>query len=193
MGKMNGYIQKKDGKFQELSLEASAQGMTVSLKHTMNGNVFNGKLSAVVGSLEWSGTIVNEVLTGLKIDGTAPFGSILVNLTQSGSDNMIRGPITVKAGEETLFSANLALEVAREKFAMILDVISDGMPAHFELDVSAKATPSDKQVTIPTSTRSLQELIKEIDALSPASEMESGEFNIPANTDISSENVGVSQ
>ncbi len=193
MGKMSGYIQKKDGKFQELSFEASAQGMTVSLKHTMNGNSFQGKLSAVVGTLEWSGTMVNDALTGLKIDGTAPFGSLLVNLTQSGSDTMIRGPITVKVGEETLFSADLALQVAKEKFAMILDVIAEGMPAHFELDISAKTTPSNKKITVPTSTKSLQELTKEIQALSPSPEMESGEFNIPANTDTSSENVGVSQ
>lgn len=106
---------------------------------------------------------------------------------------MIRGPITVKAGEEILFSANLGLEVAREKFAMILDVISEGMPAHFELDVSAKTTPSDKKVTIPTSTRLFQDLTKEIEALSPSSIEDSGEFDIPANTDTSSDSTEVSQ
>lgn len=73
MGKMTGYIQKKDGKFQEFSSEASAQGMTVSLKHMMNGSSFNGKLSAVVGTLEWSGTIAKDTLTGFKINGTTPF------------------------------------------------------------------------------------------------------------------------
>lgn len=62
MGKMSGYVEKKDGKFYELSFEASAQGMTVSLKHTMNGNSFVGKLSAVIGTLEWSGSMVNNKL-----------------------------------------------------------------------------------------------------------------------------------
>lgn len=56
IGKMSAYIEKKDGKFHELSLEASAQGMTVSLKHTVDGDKFVGKLSAIVGSIEWSGT-----------------------------------------------------------------------------------------------------------------------------------------
>ena len=111
MGKISGYIEKKDGKFRELSLEASAQGMTVTLKHTMDGDKFSGKLSAVVGTLEWSGIIANEKLMGFKMNGTAPFGSLTVDLTNNGSDTMVRGPILVKSGEETLFSANLALEV----------------------------------------------------------------------------------
>lgn len=56
MGKMNGYVAMKDHKFHEFALEASAQGMTISLKHTQENGVFNGKLSAVVATLEWSGT-----------------------------------------------------------------------------------------------------------------------------------------
>lgn len=106
---------------------------------------------------------------------------------------MIRGPVTVKVGEETLFSADLALEVAKEKFAIILDVIAEGMPAHFELDVSAKMTPSNKKITIPTSTKSLQDLTKEIQALSPVSEMESGETDGLIDSSTSSESTGVSQ
>jgi hypothetical protein len=54
MGRVSGYIEKKDGKFKELSVEASAQGMTASLKHSMDGDKFTGKISAVVGTIEWS-------------------------------------------------------------------------------------------------------------------------------------------
>ncbi len=193
MGKMAGYVDKKDGKFHELSFEASAQGMTITLKHTMNGDSFNGKISAVVGTLEWSGTIANNALTGLKIDGTTPFGSLQVNLAQSGSDTMIRGPVTVKTGEESLFSADLGLEIAREKFAMILDVITEGMPAHFEIDVSAKTTPSNKKVIVPTSTQSIQDMIKEIDSLSPSPEFDSGDLGDSVDTNSSNEDVEISQ
>jgi hypothetical protein len=54
MGKILGYVENKDGKFKELSVEASAQGMTASLKHSMDGDKFSGKISAVVGTIEWS-------------------------------------------------------------------------------------------------------------------------------------------
>lgn len=176
---MSAYIEKKDGKFRELSLEASAQGMTVSMKHTVDGDKFVGKLSAIVGSLEWSGTTGGDTLTALKIDGTAPFGSLSVNLVPNETDKMIRGPILLKAGEETLFSANFALEVAREKFAMILDVISDVTPAHIDMDITAKSTPSDKKVSAPNSTKSLQDLIKEIDALNPVPEFSEVDTTMP--------------
>ncbi len=90
MGKVNAYVEKMDGKFKELSLEASAQGMTVSLKHTVDGDKFTGKLSAIVGSLDWFGNTEDGKLKSLKIDGTAPFGSLSVNLVSSETDKMIR-------------------------------------------------------------------------------------------------------
>jgi hypothetical protein len=168
MGKISGYVEHVGNKFHELSIDASAQGMTVSLKHTIDGDKFTGKLSAVVGTLEWSGTVSDDRLTGLKINGTAPFGSLSVDLAGSGSDAMIRGPILIKSGQETLVSANLALEVAREKLAIILDVLSEQFPVHFDLMISGKATPSNTKVTVPANTKSLQDLIKEIEALTPA-------------------------
>ncbi|NRH20938.1 hypothetical protein HOO68_02755 [Candidatus Gracilibacteria bacterium] len=168
MGRVNAYIEKVDGKFRELSLEASAQGMTVSLKHTLEGGKFIGKLSAIVGSLDWSGDAENGKLKSLKMDGTAPFGSLSVNLVPNETDGMIRGPILLKAGEETLFSANFGLEIAPEKFAMMLDVISDMTPAHIDLDITAKASSSDKKIVAPSNIKSLQDLIKEIEALTPA-------------------------
>ena len=90
MGKLSGYIDKKDGKFKEFSMDASAQGMTVSLKHVMDGDKFSGKLSAVVGTLEWSGTMNKDRLTGFKINGNAPFGSLSVDLTSNGTDPVVK-------------------------------------------------------------------------------------------------------
>lgn len=78
---------------------------------------------------------------------------------------MIRGPITVKNGESVLASVNVGLEIAREKFALIVDLISEEMPAHFDLSITAKTTPSTKEVVLPTSTKSFQDMITEIDAL----------------------------
>ncbi len=166
MGKITGYIDSTGDKFHELSLEASAQGMTVTLRHTVDGDHFTGKLSAVVGTIEWSGMTGDDQLKSLKINGTAPFGSLTADLT-SGTGGMVRGPVVVKSGEETLMNATLALAIAKEKFAIILDVLSEQLPAHFDLDIRAKLTPSNKKVTVPTNTKSFSELTKEIEALTP--------------------------
>ena len=72
MGKLTGYIEHAGAKFRELSLEGSAQGITVSMRHTVDGDKFTGKLSAVVGTIEWSGTTRDDQLKSLKINGTSP-------------------------------------------------------------------------------------------------------------------------
>ena len=167
MGKMTGYIEMNGHKFHELALEASAQGMTVSFKHTQENGTFTGKLSAVVATLEWSGMTNDGKLTGLKMNGTTPVGSFNTELSSTGSD-MIMGPLVVKSGEETLVSANLGLEFAREKFAFLIDVLSADFPAHFDISIGAKSEKSSKSVTIPTVTKSFQEFIDEIEALTPA-------------------------
>lgn len=185
-GKLTGYIEQKDWKFHELSFEASAQGMTVSLKHTLEGGQFNGKLSAVVGTLDWSGSLDDNKLKSLVMNGTTPFGTLSANLTETNGV-MIQGPVVVKSVEETIFSANLGLAIAREKFAIILDVISDTMPAHFELDISAKATPSEKKVPVPESSKYLQDLINEINSIeSPVIPMDEADTNIAPESIIDS-------
>jgi hypothetical protein len=171
MGKILGYVENKDGKFKELSVEASAQGMTASLKHSMDGDKFSGKISAVVGTIEWSWTMNSDRLTWFKINGTAPFGSLSADLTNNGSDPMVKWPVTIKAGQETLVSANIALEVAREKFGLIIDVLSEQFPVHFDVMISWKTTPSDKKIVAPSSTKSLQDFANEIEALSPTEDV----------------------
>ncbi len=165
MGKITAYVERDGSRFRELSIEGSAQGITVSLRHTLDGDKFTGKLSAVVGTLEWSGTITGNELKSLKINGTSPVGSLSVDLTESGS--MVRWPILVVAQWETLFSAELALAMERSRFAMIIDVISDSFPAHFDLDIRAKSTPSTQSLTAPKNTKYFQDLLKEIEALNP--------------------------
>jgi hypothetical protein len=167
MGKISGYIDYTGNKFHEVSLEASAQGMTATLRHTVDGNRFTGKLSAVVGTIEWSGTTGDDQLKSIRINGTAPFGSLTADLTES-TGGMVRGPVSVKSGEETLMNATLALAIAKEKFAIVLDVISEELPVHFDLDIRAKSTPSNKKVTAPTNAQSFQSLTREIEALTPA-------------------------
>lgn len=141
--------------------------MTVSLKHTFEDGKFVGKLSAVVGTIEWSGTTKDSRLMALKINGTAPFGSFSADLKQNESNTMIKGPVLVKSGDETILSADLALEVAREKLAFIIDILSEQFPVHLDMAITGKSTPSDKKVVSPASTKGLQDLIKEIDALMP--------------------------
>lgn len=86
--------------------------------------------------------------------------------------------------------------MAREKFAMILDIISDATPAHFDIDITAKSSPSDKKVSAPVNVKSLQELIKEIEALAPVvpefSEVDPT-TELPAIGDDSTQNVGLPQ
>ncbi len=166
MGKLTGYVEFQWHKLRDISLEGSAQGITVSLRHTIDGDSFTGKLSAVVGTLDWSGTTSGDRLTSLRINGTSPIASLSVDLTSSG--NMVAGPISVKASGETIFSANVAMTIAREQFALIVDVLSESLPAHFDLDLTAKSSPSTRTLSAPSSTRTLQDLMKEIEALSPA-------------------------
>lgn len=166
MWKLNAYVSKKEGKFHELSIEASAQWMTISLKHTMEGDKFVGKLSAVVATLDWSGTIIDGRLEWFKINGTSPVGTLSVDLTKS-NDGSIKWPVLLKNGTEVLASMNLGLEIAREKFAIIVDLVSEDMPAHFDMMVTAKTTPSTKKVIIPQSSKSFQDMIDEINALVP--------------------------
>lgn len=80
---------------------------------------------------------------------------------------MIRGPIVVKSGEDVLLNATLALAIAKQKFAIILDVLSEEFPVHFDLDITAKSSPSTRTLSAPSSTRTFQELMNEIDALAP--------------------------
>ncbi len=187
MGKVTGYIDQVGGKFHELSLEGSAQGITVSLRHTVDGDHFTGKLSAVIGTIEWSGTTGDDRLMSLKINGTSPVGTLYADLTSSGK--MVAGPVVVKSGEETLMDATLALAIAKERLAIILDVLSESMPAHLDLDISAKSTPSSKTLTSPISNKTLQDLMSEIDALSPAqtfSEVPENDL-VPMDTPLSSQ------
>jgi hypothetical protein len=81
---------------------------------------------------------------------------------------MVAGPIVVKVSDETVFSANVAMTFARERFALILDILSESLPAHFDLDIRAKSTPSTRTLSAPSSTQTLQDLMKEIEALSPS-------------------------
>ncbi len=167
MGELTGYIEHIDGKFRELALQISAQGMTVSLKHTLTGDKFVGKLSAaILGTLDWSGDIGDGRLKSLLVSGTAPFGSISVDLKEIAG-NMVQWPILIKSGTDTILNATLALAVMKERFAIILDVISESIPVHFDLDITAKSTPSDKKIDTPKSKSSLQSLMNEIEALTP--------------------------
>jgi hypothetical protein len=80
--------------------------MTATLMHHVDGESFSGKLSAaIVGTMNWTGSVHDHALTALHINGQSLFGSLVVDLTQSGS--LISGPLELKTGTGTVFSATL--------------------------------------------------------------------------------------
>lgn len=127
---------------------------------------FTGKLTSPAGTMDWSGSLRDGALAGLNIAGNSPFAGLSLDLTQSGSDTMIRGPLSVKYGSET-FRANVGLEMSHEKFGIIFDSLQEDLPVHFDLISSVKVTPSKSTVSPPKSTKNLQDLLDAIDALTP--------------------------
>ncbi|MFZ2255414.1 MAG: hypothetical protein WAW59_04545 [Patescibacteria group bacterium] len=69
LGKMTGYVDSTaSGDFRELSLDVTAQGITVTLKHTQKDDgTFDGRLLLPVGSISWNGAVKDKKLTALKI------------------------------------------------------------------------------------------------------------------------------
>lgn len=170
MGKLVGYIQKSNDKFQELALDVTAQGMTVSLKHTMKDDgKFEGTLQLpIVGAITWNGTLAGKKLTGLSLKGTTPSGAISMELAPQG--DRVVGPLTVKQGSETLLSATVGLLLDEGKFGTSIDILapdSSESQAHFELDATNKTSPFTDSISIPSGVKPLQNLLDELEALTP--------------------------
>ncbi len=163
-GKISSYVEFQDRKLREISLEASVEGMTMTMKHTITGDTFVWKLSAVVGTLDWSWTIKDDRVTTLKINGTSPFATLSADLSSTGSD-MMRGLVTIKQEWSLLAQANLGLEIAKEKFGFIVDVLNEELPVHAEMMITAKTNSSSKKVSAPESKYSFEEFMTELEAL----------------------------
>jgi hypothetical protein len=165
MGKLIGSIEFGYGKLRDLSLELSAQGMTATLVHHVDGESFSGKLSAAIaGTMSWTGSVHDHALTALHINGQSIFGSLTADLTQSGS--LISGPLEVKEGTGILLSANLGLAIARERFAVVFDSIIQEIPVHFDFDIVARHDSRIPALQAPVDPRRYSDLLREIESLS---------------------------
>lgn len=167
MGKVNFALTKENGKFKELSLDGNAQGMPITMKHTVTGDSFVGKLILPVGTLDWSGGYKDKKLTALKMTGSSPTGTLTLNLTPDAG-GMLRGPLQVKSSDQVLLDATVGLQVEPNKFGFVLDTKYSEMLVHFDLMSSANTTESKETITIPNATKSFQDLVNAINAANPA-------------------------
>ncbi len=172
MGKLSGYIEHSGDNLKEISLDVTAQGVTVAMKHTVKDDgTFVGSLTLPIGNLTWNGTLAGKKLTALTLKGTAPMGSVSMELTPQG--DKIAGPLVVKEGSNDLFRANIGLLVDEGKFSLGVDVLSTDKSAdttpqsHVELNIVSKTTPYQGTITVPSPTKPLQTLLDELDKLSP--------------------------
>lgn len=163
--KMTGYLLRDADKLKELVINGTAKGVSATLTHTVTADGFVGKLNASIVTLEWTGKKSGDSLSSLKVDGMSPFGTLTADLKDDGT-GMIKGPVTVKYGEETL-SASIGFQIQKEIFAFLFDMTYQGMPVHFDLMSRAKVTPGIKDVIAPTNVKSFQELINAINATTP--------------------------
>lgn len=132
----------------------------------------------------------NDRVNTLKINGTSPFATLAADLSSTGSDMMMRGPVTIKQEGSLLAQANLGLEMAKEKFAIIVDVLNDELPVHAEMTVSAKTNSSSKKVSAPESKYSFSEFMAELEALSGPTYDDLGETSDDMNLDSTGSDFG---
>jgi hypothetical protein len=99
-----------------------------------------------------------------------PMGSVSMDLVPQG--DKIVGPLVVKEGSNTLLNANIGLLVDEGKFGMSVDVLpNEGTgttsQAHVEFNVTAKSSPFDGSIGVPSPTKPLQVLLDELEKLAP--------------------------
>lgn len=174
MGKLTGYIQKDGKKFQELALDVTAQGMTVSLKHTLkqDGNFEWSMNLPVIGAITWNGALSGKKLTALSMTWNTPSGSVLMELKPQG--DRVVGPLILKQGSDTLFSSIISLLLDEGKFGLGVDILpseatgSTEPQARVSIDMTNTTTPFYDSISVPSWVKPLQSLLDELDALMPS-------------------------
>jgi hypothetical protein len=176
MGKLTGSVVTDHGSLRDLRVEISSQGMVATLMHHTDGASFSGSLSAALaGTLNWSGSLQDHALTALHLDGQSLFGSLTADLTQSGS--LISGPLEVKMGTGTLFSATLGLGIDPERFAVVFDSIIQEMPVHLDFDITGKTSSRVDPIVAPVNPLKYSDIMREVEAItSPSIDTGSGDF-----------------
>jgi len=176
LGTLTATIKTANKKITSIDAKLASQGMEITLTHTQDDKGMSGSLTVpVVGSMTWNGTLDNEVLTSLNIDGnSAMLGSLTAHLVKDGAD-MVKGPVKVVAQGTEVFSAMVGLQVVgSEKFGFTLDEMKTADPAmipagtHVEIFATGdKAKDTSKKIQFPTSATPIKELTDKLDAAMP--------------------------
>lgn len=180
VGKMTAYVDTQDGEFRELSLDLTAQGITVTLKHTQQEDgKFDGRLLLPVGSISWNGAVTDKKLTALKVLGASPMGAMDLDLTSSGE--MVRGPFVLKVGDEEVMRAMVGLIAESERFRLALDIpqstgSTDMM--HGELGFTMKRSDFSGKISSPSGTKPLRDLFAELEKIAPEQFVEEPQMDL---------------
>ena len=86
--------------------------------------------------------------------------------------------------------ANLGLEIAKEKFGFIVDVLNEELPVHAELMLTAKTNSSSKKVSAPEGKYSFEEFMTELEALAGPTYDDLGEMSDDMNLDSTGSDFG---
>ncbi len=169
MGQMVGYIIREDDSLSEVSLDATAQWITVWLKHTMkkDGN-FEWRLTLPVGALTWNGKFSGKKLDALSVKWSMPMGSIDMNLVPEGE--VLRGPLVIKSWSDEILRANIGLRVAEGISGLDIAVLNPewGEPTlKTFVEFTHKVSKFTEAILPPSPTEPLQNLIDELEKLTP--------------------------
>lgn len=169
MMKMTGYMDGTGKKFRELGLDITAQGITVTLKHTeQEDGKFDGRLLLPVGSLSWNGMSTDKKLTALSIQWASSMGAMNMDLTSSGE--MIRGPFVLRVGEEEVMRAIVGMIAESERFRLSVDVPQGQDSAemiHWEFWITMKRSDFSSKISAPSWAKPLSEMLTELEKIAP--------------------------
>lgn len=168
IGRLVWFTEYVDGKFQGLSLDATAQWITVSLTHAQKDWTYSWKLLLPVGSVSWDGWYDKEKLTSFKIKWVSPMWGLDLDLTASGE--MMRWPFILRLWEEELARALVGMIAESNKFRLSVDVpqsteSNDMMHAEFWLTM--KSSEFKGKIKSPSSSKPMQDLFTALEQLVP--------------------------
>ncbi len=169
----------------DMTLSAASEWLTVTLEHlsSADGN-FEWKLNAGIGNLTWKGKLEKTGLAEFHLGG-AMIGSSLKMDLLPGTGSMLRWPLILKSGDDTLVSADIWLQVSREQLTLMLDVISPedpSMKSHAEIDIRGRRTPWSGNIEAPKDTKPFKLFADELSALMPKNDMFIEESNMDTET-----------
>jgi hypothetical protein len=96
-------------------------------------------------------------------------GNLDMKLSPTEND-MLRGPLTIKSGDETVISAQVGLKVQKEIFALLLEIASPEDPtlvSRASIQVTGKREDWSGNIEAPKNAQSFQEFADKVSAVMP--------------------------